>query len=371
MKHLGKEDQALILDFYFRCGEEHDIERGCDLIASNPEAAKLYAGLEQTLTGLDNLKYEPCPDNLVDLTISRLKTVATNPNPPVSRLKELLDDQQSAVLTVPQAAKDESEIKKPKQSNPFFIRPVFELLATAATIVLVAGVFFPGAGALRARSQRIACDYNMGRIGSAFASFYEDHQGSVSDSEVRVKAGSPWWKIGDQGAETQSNTRLPFMLLKGDYVDGNVFVCKGDKQAQLCTPEDVKNKIDFPSRHHVSYSFMLFCDKSKKNFVERRSRIVASDLNPVFVPVFQNISVEKSFYAKMNEFEKILLNDQLRQMMSRNHRGRGQNVLYCDGSVIYVKTRIIKGDDMFTVNGISEYTGCEIPSSENDIFLAP
>ena len=77
MDNLNAEDQQLILDFYFRCGEEEDIARGRDLIAANPEAARLYASLEETLTELDNLKYEPCPANLAELTIARLKLAAS------------------------------------------------------------------------------------------------------------------------------------------------------------------------------------------------------------------------------------------------------------------------------------------------------
>jgi hypothetical protein len=72
MSRLSQQQHQLILDFYFRCGEESDIEAGRDLIASNPEAAKLYAKLEDSLSPL-GAGYEPCPDNLVDLTLARLK----------------------------------------------------------------------------------------------------------------------------------------------------------------------------------------------------------------------------------------------------------------------------------------------------------
>jgi hypothetical protein len=33
MNRLSQEQQQLILDFYFRCGEQDDIEQGRDLIA--------------------------------------------------------------------------------------------------------------------------------------------------------------------------------------------------------------------------------------------------------------------------------------------------------------------------------------------------
>jgi prepilin-type processing-associated H-X9-DG protein len=73
----------------------------------------------------------------------------------------------------------------------------------------------------------------------------------------------------------------------------------------------------------------------------------------------------------MNEFEKVLLNEQLKQMMSASHRGRGQNVLYCDGSVEFARKRVIDGDDIFTVHGVDTYTGREVPAGDNDTFLAP
>ncbi len=78
MSSLSKEQKDLILDFYFHCGEEEDINHGRDLIASDPEAARLYADLGETLTGLDSVKYEPCPDNLVELTVAQLKRAASS-----------------------------------------------------------------------------------------------------------------------------------------------------------------------------------------------------------------------------------------------------------------------------------------------------
>jgi hypothetical protein len=73
----------------------------------------------------------------------------------------------------------------------------------------------------------------------------------------------------------------------------------------------------------------------------------------------------------MDEFVKLQLNEQLKQSMSDNHQGRGQNLLYGDGSVKYTTTRVLNGDDIFTVNGVDTYTGREIPTQKTDIFLAP
>jgi hypothetical protein len=158
------------------------------------------------------------------------------------------------------------------------------------------------------------------------------------------------------------------MLIKGDYVNGTAFICKGDKMAQ-----PFENQVgamaqlnDFRSHKNISFSFSLFCDK-KDNPLLCGRKIVASDLNPVF----QKIRCEKIIFQEMDEFVKLELNEKLKQSMSVNHRGQGQNLLYGDGSVIYARSRIVNGDDIFTVSGVDVYTGRETPAVGDDTFLVP
>ena len=115
---------------------------------------------------------------------------------------------------------------------------------------------------------------------------------------------------------------------------------------------------------------MLFCDKNA-DALQKRRKVIAGDLNPHF----QKICTTQKNYQSRNEFEKILLDDQLKQMMSASHGGKGQNILYCDGSVEWIQVRVIANnsetDDIFTIEGVDEYTGKEVPTKENDTFLAP
>ena len=290
MGYLDSEEQQLILDFYFRCGEEDDIARGRDLIAANAEAARLYANLEDTLTELDSIKYEPCPENLADLTVARLKVAAASkisgPSKLHSLLKEELENPEFIPLPVPAGAGR-------------LWRPVFEILATAAAIVLAAGILFPSFGAMRERSRQVACTSNLGRIGQAMAAFGNDHNERLSATQI--KTGSPWWKIGYQGPENHSNTRYSWQLVKGGYVDGRVFVCGGHIEGNPVqyNATEMAALDDFPSRRHISYSFMLLCDKNN-TLTQRSRRIIAADMNPVF----QQVSFQASSPQKLNEFDR-------------------------------------------------------------------
>ena len=77
MTNLTSEQKDIILSFYFRCGTAEEIDRARDLIASDRRAADLYAELERSLGLLDSVKYEPCPDNLAEITIAKLKLAAS------------------------------------------------------------------------------------------------------------------------------------------------------------------------------------------------------------------------------------------------------------------------------------------------------
>ncbi len=359
MGYLSPEDQQLIFDFYFRCGNEDDIAHGRDLIAANPEASRLYAGLEDTLTELDSIKYEPCPANLADLTVARLKMAAAPKAPGNSKLEALLKEEQENEEYAPAGAPELTGAGR-------FWRPAFEILATAAAILLVAGILFPSLGAMREHSRQVACGDNLQQGGRALAAFSNDHNGQIAT--VRVPAGAPWWKTGCQEPDVQSNTRYIFQLVKGGYVDGRAFLCNGhqDARPKQYSETELAELHDFPSRRQVSYSFMLLSDENNK-LQQRPRRIIAADLNPLF----QRVSYQPTVYRKLNEFERIELSQQLREMMSPNHRNKGQNALFSDGSVTFIKTRIYNQNDIFTIQDVDVYTGREAPVDPDDIFLVP
>jgi hypothetical protein len=230
MSRLKKEQQDLILDFYFRCGDEISINEGRDLIAANPEAAMLYDNLESTLKELDAVKYEPCPDNLVEVTIARLKQAASKASQgPLSENATLV-----AISDLIRAEQNKPNLpftQGAAQSKTRISRFRFaEIAAIAAVILAVSGIGFPVFSNLRQSSWKTACLANFGQLGQAITRYAGDHDGQLPS--VPMVAGSPWYKIGEQGSENQSNTRHLWVLIKQGYSTPEDFVCPGCRQSQ-------------------------------------------------------------------------------------------------------------------------------------------
>jgi len=123
----------------------------------------------------------------------------------------------------------------------------------------------------------------------------------------------------------------------------------------------VKKFNDFPCRKNVVYSFRIMCSQPRK-LHEMGSRVLMSDMNPLFEKLPEN------FRPLMLQLDK-----RLSRLNSPNHRRHGQNILFGDGSIKYLKQRCVgvTNDDIFTLIGTQVYKGCEVPSCDADTFLAP
>lgn len=75
---LSSEESGLVFDYFFRCAEREQIDRGSVLISSNPKAAEIYSCIKEILARLEHMRDEGCPDELVNMTIARLKLATVN-----------------------------------------------------------------------------------------------------------------------------------------------------------------------------------------------------------------------------------------------------------------------------------------------------
>jgi hypothetical protein len=181
-----------------------------------------------------------------------------------------------------------------------------------------------------------------------------------------MAAGSPWWKVGQQGEENHSNTRHLWVLVKKSYVEPDNFICPGhiDAEPAIFKSELATRYQDFPSRKNLSYSYRTNCHNVRKD--AHKAMVVMADRNPLFTDI-----PHEAKYYKFDRFAEILVSEELKKLMSPNHNSNGQNILHCDGSVKFITDRTVNRDDIYTIEGIDQYSGCEVPHDDNDIFLAP
>ena len=317
------------------------------IISSNKQASEIYEKLKASVAPLDTLDSVECPDELVESTVFRLKNLARSSQ---AHLQDLLAAEQAQPATV----------------KIGFWRLLGGKIATAAVFVIVGSVaitsFNIATNFARQHALQYKCQMQMARIFGGINQYSNDHEGMLP--EVAMTAGAPWWKVGSQGNENHSNTRHLWLLPQGGYASAANFVCP-ERKLRLAVQYDnsqIKRLKDFPSRDYVTYSFRLMGNRPTNLTMLGRS-VLMSDLSPLFETL--PCSECEPFNLKLTKDLSIL--------NSVNHNRRGQNVLFTDGSVKFIKKRnvgLLK-DDIFTLQHTSEYKGTEVPACENDTFLAP
>lgn len=349
MINLRPEEKDLVLDYFFDCGSGEHLLCGKKLIESDARAKELFEQLRGTLQHLDHVESGECPDHLAEITVNKLRLASSAEN---ARLQKLLAEEEKKVSAAP---------SRPASVYRSFWNNMTNVATVAAVLMVIGSVSLPTFSYMRQKAWQTACNAGLYNVGSGVARYANDNNGDLP--AVATVAGSPWWKVGDQGEMNHSNTRNPWLLVKNGYVEGKHFVCPGraDGAAVNYTRQQLDKFNDFPSRQHIGYSYMFMCDKRAKHQWNSRTVLMA-DLNPIFESI--------STGSMKDEFEKLHISDQLRKAMSSNHK-RGQMMLFYDGSAVYMKVREVSGDDIFTARDKDDYSGREVPCDIKDIFLVP
>jgi hypothetical protein len=343
MKELNRDELELIFDYCLGVADVDRVTQAQELIASNPEAADFCSKVQTSIGPLDEWTVEPCPDDLVEKTICYVNEAVQSGQ---DRLGELL-----AV----------EEARTQGSRSTLWVN-LGRRLAMAAAFIIFGSVVLSTMRYMRHQAWRTQCEAQLAGIAQGISNYSADHDGKLP--AVAISAGSPWWKVGHQGQDNVSNTRHIWLLVKGAYVDPNKFVCPGANSGELepVSAEQAQSLHDFPNRKYISYSLRLICEPSPSVSSLGR-RLIISDMNPLF----ENLPTD--FTQPLN----LPLNDRLMKLNSNNHQRKGQNVLFSDSSVQFVKTRRVgaENDDMFTLRGTNFYEGCEVPKCDEDDFLAP
>ena len=347
MNPLNNEQKELLFDYCIGLTSQKETDEAEALISSNQEAAEIHQKLRVAIEPLGSLEPGTCPDELVENTISRVQNLADSGQ---LQLRQLLASEQSRNVGI----------------QNWSWKGLGKRLAIAAVFMVTGSILFTSfkavTGYAREKSRQQRCQMQMGSIYQGLGNYISDYDDKAP--AVASIAGAPWWKLGDQGGENHSNDRHIYLLPKYDYVDIENFVCpgcKGEVPLKL-TDSQIKRLKDFPSRRYVTYSFQINCRRTANGKLLCR-KVVMADVNPLFENLPEDLP--KQF--------RLQLTRALLTLNSINHNRRGQNVLFGDGHIEFLKSRFtdISEDDIYTLQDTDVYQGCEVPSCETDFFLAP
>ncbi len=345
---LNDQQEQLVFDYAFGLTSEGSAAEAEALLASHPEAARIHQTLREALSPLDSLPQEVCPDDLAERTVSGLME-RVQIGAGRDRLEQLL----------------EAEEEPHSQIGIPFWRNWGDIAAVAAVLVLVVGVLLPTLSHMRQRYWRQECQSQLAGVHGGLVSYVNDHDGRLPS--VPVAPGSPWWKVGYQGAENHSNTRRAWLLVKQGYVEPSRFICPGRRESRDLRIEtlDVAQYNDFPGRAYIHFSIRVGCPQSQSQGLVGR-KVLFADLNPIA----ERLPSDYSATFNLRMCQDLLTSN------SRNHNRRGQNVLFCDGSVEFARRRYtsVSEDDIYVLTDMAdgcEVRGYEVPSCETDAFLAP
>jgi len=344
MSKLSDQYKELLFDYCFQNTNEQETAEAQELIFSNEEAAAFVASIKASLSPLDSITDEVCPAELADGTVWRAQQAVRTGQ---LQLNQLLAEEQK---------------RKPSVAQGIW-RTVFGQFATAALFIIVGGGLLTGG---KVASNYAHQRYWQTQCGSQLAGMFQGLSNYKADNNGQMPTlastpGAPWFKVGEQGSENVSNTRRMYILVKNGYLPPDDFMCPGRKSAKNIEFEP-KNYNDFPDKSLVMYSIRIGCPKTAS--AESGRRAIIADRSPVF---------ERIFLPSPESGLPVTLSDALRKLNSVNHRGRGQNVLFCDGSVVFAKIRFTDAskDDIYTLIDKTTYNGTELPATEADTFLAP
>jgi prepilin-type processing-associated H-X9-DG protein len=239
-----------------------------------------------------------------------------------------------------------------------------DLVSVAAVVLLGVSVVWPMVSAARHSAQRTTCTGQLATVASAMGAYANDWRGSMPLA-VTEMAGLPWWAVQPQ--RPVANSANLFTLPRTGYARLRDLACVGNRTA--CRQNDAAaNAWDWSHLGEVSYSVQIMLTRDRPAWAGSSGRTaVLADRSPVVLRAVKG----EWIYPMEN---------------SPNHGGRGQNVLFTDGSVEWRTTPIVGQDNIwlpaFIESAIRQalesdrwvrqqpLRGVELPVGR-DVFLGP
>ncbi len=330
--------EFLLLDLHLRRLGAEDAVRVEEALASSPELTARSRAVRDLFSLLDAVPPPEPPGDLADGVMARI-------------------ERETATLPFREAA----SALPSGRSHDLSGTPVLslrELIAIAACITLIVGIFVPGYFKARNIAQRNMCRDNLVALHQGMAVYARDNNGYAAYAGY-VPGGS-WRQTMTPGIRRVSTTKPLFLLLHGGYVsDPRRFVCPASAQSIPMLADDYRGFTDFAEPANVSYS-------SQFMNLPRGRRL--EDMNPGMVLIGDRNPLGDSRAAHIiSPYDESSGN-------SRSHEdGAGQCAVRVSGSAgWYTQPTIgVDRDNIYRPGDLCRFDGTEVPISPTDNYLLP
>ncbi len=211
----------------------------------------------------------------------------------------------------------------------------------AACVVLTAGLMIPPAVVqLQRRSQRVACADNMRRLGDSFVVYRNNNRGNLPDPTAEKEpfnvAGFAVPLLVDAGVAEDVDLRCPGSR-------STVVKARGATELRAMSADEFRQAAP---NLLGSYSYSMG--------YRDRDHIAGFNAERDDLPILADGPPDDP-------------SGQARDRNSPNHDGTGQNMLYPDGRVEFISSRLLFNDDVYLNHNGKQ----EVGVAKRDIVLAP
>lgn len=228
-----------------------------------------------------------------------------------------------------------------------------ELITVAAMLLIGISVAWPYLAQSSQRARMIACQNNLRTASGGLAAYAATFHGAMP--RMMVRAGDPWWYTGQDhslSGPVKSNSAHAYVLIRENFVAPETLCCVANPNV----PREVSSDaIDWANYNAVSYSYQNQYGQADLRWAQGPVIAVLADKNP---------------YFQGPQFVRTLPQN----ATSSNHTVMGgQNVLFSDGTVRWMRSQVLEnGDNIYHAGrGRTEYKGNETPETPADSFLVP
>jgi len=320
-------DGLLLTDYLLGQCDPSSIAQVENRLERDEEFRTLHRNISNALLALKLLPENEPPSDLVERTLWRVR-----------------------------AARQTEALLAREQLGRRVFAPTFtlrELGALAAAVVLLAVILVPGVRQSRRIASLRQCTAQVGQIGTALQTYATEYKGYLPQAGIEKQQWLP-----AAGKLLASNSANLFALVKGQYASPALFECPGVGRPEGFVIQPGMD--DFPAAKYVHYSYQHSLGGQGLSIHDAALTQVADQMAILgdSSPVFPN-----------GRFAR----DRVRAMISDNHGGIGQSVLYLSGHVLETTTADagVNGNNIFLAEGIQDYIGNETPASRTDTFLLP